>query len=123
MLSCFLDTVRIFFVSCILIFVMCIKMTPLPASNPALLAQMMEDLNDPEIMAEAQKMMSSPEFKSQMKQMENSKVFKEALKTTKEKMDDPNLAGTFSYVLFLAHTEHCNFCRYMYVCMPSRNRQ
>uniref|UniRef100_A0A7S2K5H0 STI1 domain-containing protein n=1 Tax=Leptocylindrus danicus TaxID=163516 RepID=A0A7S2K5H0_9STRA len=63
------------------------------ASNPALLAQMMEDLKDPEIMAEAQKMMASPEYQEQMKKMEHSKDFKDALKMTKEKMADPNLAA------------------------------
>mmetsp|Transcript_10633 Transcript_10633/g.13848 ORF Transcript_10633/g.13848 Transcript_10633/m.13848 type:complete len:213 (+) Transcript_10633:68-706(+) len=63
------------------------------ASNPALLAQLMEDMQNPEMMAEAQKMMNDPAFQAQMKKFEKTADFKESLKKTKEKMSDPNLAA------------------------------
>jgi predicted DsbA family dithiol-disulfide isomerase len=37
-------------------------------NDPAMLAQLMRDMQDPELMAEAKKMMESKEFKRQVRQ-------------------------------------------------------
>eukprot|EP00978_Attheya_sp_CCMP212_P025061 scaffold79867_cov54-Attheya_sp.AAC.4 len=61
--------------------------------DPAMLAQLMEDMKDPELMREAQEMMNSPEFKKQMKKMQNSKEFKDASKKATDMMSDPGTAA------------------------------
>uniref|UniRef100_A0A7S2EJ90 STI1 domain-containing protein n=1 Tax=Trieres chinensis TaxID=1514140 RepID=A0A7S2EJ90_TRICV len=63
------------------------------SKDPALLAQLFQDMQDPEMMAEAKKMMESPEFKAQMKKMEKSKEFKDAVKKTGDMMKDPATAA------------------------------
>ncbi len=63
------------------------------ASDPAMLAQLMEDMADPEMMAEAQKMMNDPEFKRQMKKLEKSPEFKNAMKQAQAAMEDPQTAA------------------------------
>jgi len=63
------------------------------AKNPALLAQLLQDLQDPEMMKEAQKMMENPEFKKQMKKMAETKDFKENVKKSLDMMKDPTTAA------------------------------
>lgn len=62
-------------------------------SDPAMLAQLMQDMQDPELMAEAKKMMDSPEFQKQMKKLSQSKEFKETTKQFQQQMNDPNHAA------------------------------
>jgi mannitol/fructose-specific phosphotransferase system IIA component (Ntr-type) len=61
--------------------------------DPALLAQLMRDMQDPELMQEAQKMMRDPTWQKQMKELQNSKDFKESVKKTKDLLSDPNAAA------------------------------
>lgn len=61
--------------------------------DPALMAQLMRDMQDPELMKEAQKMMNDPKFKAEMKKMQNSKEFKESLQATQDMMSDPAKAA------------------------------
>ncbi|KAG7356094.1 hypothetical protein IV203_000780 [Nitzschia inconspicua] len=63
------------------------------ANNPALLAQLMRDLQDPEMMAEAKKMMDNPQFQKKMKEMGNTKDFKEATQKSIDMMKDPAKAA------------------------------
>ena len=63
------------------------------AKDPALLAQLMKDMQDPEMMKEAQKMMQDPKFQAEMKKLQNDKGFKESLKQTTEMFKDPNAAA------------------------------
>lgn len=63
------------------------------SSNPALLAQLMRDLQDPQMMAEAKKMMDSPEFQKQMKKMTNDPAFKDSTKKTMDTFKDPTKAA------------------------------
>jgi|Transcript_23949 L-rhamnose mutarotase len=61
--------------------------------DPAMLAQLMEDMKDPVLMREAQEMMNTPEFKKQMKKMQSSKEFKDASKKATDMMSDPGTAA------------------------------
>jgi len=63
------------------------------ANNPAVLAQLMKDMQDPELMAEAKKMMESPEYQKQMKQFAKSQEFKDASKKAGDMMKDPKQAA------------------------------
>lgn len=63
------------------------------ASNPALLAQLLEDMKDPEMMAAAKAMMENPAYKKNMEAFQNSAEFKESVKKTKEAMEDPDTAA------------------------------
>ncbi|KAG7361076.1 hypothetical protein IV203_036176 [Nitzschia inconspicua] len=63
------------------------------ANNPALLAQLMRDLQDPEMMAEAKKMMDNPQFQKKMKEMSNTNDFKEATQKSIDMMKDPAKAA------------------------------
>mmetsp|Transcript_7079 Transcript_7079/g.10162 ORF Transcript_7079/g.10162 Transcript_7079/m.10162 type:complete len:200 (+) Transcript_7079:160-759(+) len=63
------------------------------SKNPALLAQLMQDLQDPEMMAEAQKMMQSPDFQKKMKELGENKEFKEGVKKSVDMMKDPTTAA------------------------------
>jgi hypothetical protein len=63
------------------------------SDDPAVLAQLMKDLQDPELMAEAQKMMQDPAFQREMKRLTKSKEFQETVKKTKDMMNDPNTAA------------------------------
>jgi len=63
------------------------------SNNPAMLAQLMRDLQDPQLMAEAKKMMESPAFQKQMKEMTNDKAFQESIKKSVEMMNDPAQAA------------------------------
>mmetsp|Transcript_4615 Transcript_4615/g.8990 ORF Transcript_4615/g.8990 Transcript_4615/m.8990 type:complete len:184 (-) Transcript_4615:129-680(-) len=69
------------------------------ASDPAMLAQLMKDLQDPELMAEAKKMMEGKEFKENMKNLEKSPEFKESIKKTKEALKDPATQGKMEATL------------------------
>jgi hypothetical protein len=62
-------------------------------NDPALLAQLMQDMQDPEIMAEAQKMMADPAFQKEMKKLSGSKEFKESSKQAQDMLNDPNQAA------------------------------
>uniref|UniRef100_A0A7S1UP72 STI1 domain-containing protein n=1 Tax=Grammatophora oceanica TaxID=210454 RepID=A0A7S1UP72_9STRA len=61
--------------------------------NPALLAQLMKDLQDPEMMAEAKKMMDDPNFQKEMKKLSETKDFKESVKKSVDAMKDPSTAA------------------------------
>lgn len=62
-------------------------------NNPAVLAQLMRDLQDPELMAEAKKMMDNPQFQKQMKEMGNTKEFKDSIKSSVDMLNDPAKAA------------------------------
>eukprot|EP00562_Extubocellulus_spinifer_P034671 CAMPEP_0178693778 /NCGR_PEP_ID=MMETSP0699-20121125/7890_1 /TAXON_ID=265572 /ORGANISM="Extubocellulus spinifer, Strain CCMP396" /LENGTH=223 /DNA_ID=CAMNT_0020339205 /DNA_START=20 /DNA_END=692 /DNA_ORIENTATION=+ len=83
------------------------------AKDPAMLAQLMQDMQDPELMSyftslttkrvllqqdpelmmEAKRMQESPEFKKQMKKLEGTKGFKDSMKKSKEALKDPSTAA------------------------------
>ncbi|CAB9518292.1 expressed unknown protein [Seminavis robusta] len=63
------------------------------AKDPAMLAQLIRDMQDPELMAEAQKMMNNPEYKKKMAELTKDKAFQESIKKTTDSLKDPNAAA------------------------------
>lgn len=63
------------------------------ASNPALMAQLLRDMQDPELMAEAKEMMDDPEYKKKMAEMTKDKAFQDSLKNYANAMKDPTVAA------------------------------
>lgn len=61
--------------------------------DPALLAQLMRDMQDPEMMAAAREMMNDKKFQQEMKKLSNTAEFKESIQNTKEMLSDPNQAA------------------------------
>jgi len=59
-------------------------------SNPALLAQLLEDMRNPEMMAAAKEMMENPAYIKEMKKLQKSKEYKESMKKVQDMLDDPN---------------------------------
>jgi len=61
--------------------------------DPALLAQLIRDMQDPELMAEAQKMMADPAYQKKMKELSKDKAFKDSIKATGDMLKDPAKAA------------------------------
>ncbi|KAG5190585.1 hypothetical protein JKP88DRAFT_232138, partial [Tribonema minus] len=58
--------------------------------DPALMRQLMQDMNDPEIMAEVEKMTKDKKFQKEMNNLMNDDTFKNAMKEAADMINDPS---------------------------------